>query len=208
MTPTAPGEASTAFLVLSVSPVAPLPAPGDSGGTVRVTVVNQGPADAFGVDVGFCQDNISLPFTVSGEIPGGCQAPQEGQYCFDAAGPDFGLGAVPANHSQSCLLRLTAPQPITNPLHFPIVIYGSYADANGAIVVNSNPSIDAAELILALGPQSVPAFGLSQIGIAALIFLLGAFGCYSAGASGRRIASKDITSATRQNKPIPTQPSP
>lgn len=191
MIPTGPGEAPSAFLVLRVSPVAPLPAPGDSSGTVRVTVINQGPADVFGVDVGFCQDNISLPFAVSGEIPGGCQAPQVGQFCFDSAGPDFGLGAVQANHSQSCLLRLTAPQPITHPLHFPIVIHGSYADANGAIVVNSNPGFDAAELFLALGPPAAPAFGLSQVGVVALIFLLGAIGCHSAGATGRRKSGID-----------------
>ena len=175
-----PAPAPTAFLVLSVSPVSPLPRPGDSSGTVRITIVNQGPADVFGVDVGFCQDNISLPFAVSGDIPGGCAPPQDGQICFDAAGPEFGLGGIQANQTQSCLLRLTAPQPITQPLHFPIVVYGIYADANGTPVLNSNPSIDAADLLLALGSPTAPAFGLSEIGILVLVFLLGAIGCHSA----------------------------
>ena len=75
------------------------------------------------------------------------------------------------------------------------LIYGSYGTSSSSpgyiVVVNSNPSLDAAELFLALGPPAAPAFGLSQVGVVALIFLLGAIGCHSAGATGRRKSGID-----------------
>lgn len=176
MTATVANETPSAFLVLKVEPVPPLPRPGDSSGTVRVTVVNRGPSDVYGVDVGFCQDVIQLPFAVSGDIPGGCAAPQTGQYCFDYFGPDFGLGPIPANQSQSCLLKLTAPQPITQPLYFPFAIEGIYADANGTWVANANPSGEIPALVLALGPPTDAVPGLSLIGLPALMLVLAAIG--------------------------------
>lgn len=177
MTAVVSSETASAFLVLHVDPVPPLPRPGDVSGTVRVTVVNRGPADVYDVDFGFCQDVIQLPFAVSGDIPGGCSAGQGPQYCFDYSGPHYGLGPIQANHSQSCLLELTAPQPITQPLLFPIAIEGIFANANGAPVLNSNPNGgEVLALILALGPPTDAVPGLSLLEIPGLILLLGLLG--------------------------------
>jgi len=111
-----------ADLSIKARQVDPFPRLGQQVGFTRITIRNRGPWDVQHADFGYCQDSVFAPFTLDNNLPNGCGAAYYGPACFATGLPSvqFGVGSLAAGQTKSCLLRVTANEPLTTTIGFPL----------------------------------------------------------------------------------------
>jgi hypothetical protein len=164
-----------ADLSIDTRQVKPIPLPSERVGFVEVSVTNSGPLDVQHGDFGYCQDTASAPFVLDNEVPNGCGAAYFGPFCFSTGGPSvqFGVGALAAGQSKSCVLRVTANDPLNAPIAFPLFLVGDLQSPSGEYPTDPDPGNDMTELTLSSrAPEPVPLGNVNWILVAGLVSLV------------------------------------
>jgi hypothetical protein len=164
-----------ADLSLVVRQVDPFPLPGQREGLIEISVSNRGPLDVLDADFGYCQDTFAAPFVLDAALPDGCGVAASGPYCFGTGGPsvEFGVGALAANQTRSCLLRATATAPLFEPVAFPIYISGDWQSADGEYPADPDDSNNFGSLVLAAhAARPIPVGGALPYLLSCLLLLV------------------------------------
>lgn len=154
--------------------VKPIPLRGERVGVVEVSVTNHGPLSVQHGDFGYCQDTYNAPFVLDNEVPNGCGAAYFGPFCFSTGGPSvqFGVGALTPGQSKSCTLRVTANDPLTAPIGFPLFLVGDLQSSSGEYPADPDFGNDMAELVLSpRAPEPVPLGSVQWFLFSGLVFL-------------------------------------
>jgi len=118
------------------------------------------------------------PFEIVSGFPGSCAPRNDLDQCANFTGQNFSsqeleLGAIPANGTASCLLRLDFAQPLIAPTFIDLNFYGNaVAFADGGIGLDPAAALVSAPLGAA-PPSQVP-LGRPGLGIAAVLMALAA----------------------------------
>jgi hypothetical protein len=152
----------------------PIPQPDQRLGFIRVTISNRGPLDVQDADFGYCQDSAAAPFVLDGDVSGGCATATSGPICFGDGLPSvqFGVGALAANETKSCLLRVTANAPLVKPVSFPVYLLEDWQSRSGEFPADPDDSNDVSDLVLtAQVPVAVPAGSILRFLLPCLLLL-------------------------------------
>lgn len=164
-------------LSLHIEQIQPFPAIGERVGFVRVTVHNTGPWFVDEVNFGYCQTFGFAPFTLENSLPEGCAKASRGPWCFDVGGPsvEFGITQLSPDETKSCVLRVTANEPLVDPIRFGVSrVDDAYLQGDELLQDFDRSNDDATLQISPIGGAGAPvAVTLSSAAFAILMgFLL------------------------------------
>lgn len=163
-------------LSLQAEQIPPFPDVGERTGYVRITAHNEGPWYVDDVTFGYCQDFVLAPFVLDNAIPGGCDDGGHGPACFETGAPsvEYSMHGFSSGETKSCVLRVTANDPLVGPVGFGISLVDRYHLEGDEILQDYDHRNDKTSLIMApiSGAQPVVAAPISRGAIAMLVALL------------------------------------
>jgi hypothetical protein len=172
-------------LSLHIEQIQPFPAIGERVGFVRVEVHNTGPWFVDEVNFGYCQTFGFAPFTLENSLPDGCAEASRGPCCFAVGGPsvEFGITQLSPGESKSCVLRVTANNPLIEPIRFGVSrVDDAYLVRDEMLQDFDRGNDDAILEIAPIGGAGAPvAVTLSSAAFAMLIGFLLTLGAVAAG---------------------------
>jgi hypothetical protein len=125
----------------------------------RLVVTSHGPTAVQDFTIGACTDNFPAPFSIDGDIEGGCGSDEFMPYCFDW-GFGFRMPAMAPGDVYSCTIALTGVSRYEGPERFSIAtaVLGN-PDLGGAWLLDTVLADNHADLVIEPVPDAIFAGG-------------------------------------------------